>query len=122
NATEISHPNICKIFEIHTASTDQGEVDFITMEFLEGETLDQRLRRGPLPLGEARAIARQISEGLAEAHRNHVIHGDLKSSNVMLRSGVAGPTRAVITDFGLARRTGAVKGSAQSGPLGGTPA
>jgi tetratricopeptide (TPR) repeat protein/TolB-like protein len=121
NATEISHPNICKIFEIHTASTDQGEVDFITMEFLEGETLDQRLRRGPLPLGEARAIARQISEGLAEAHRNHVIHGDLKSSNVMLRSGVAGPTRAVITDFGLARRTGAVKGSAQSGPLGGTP-
>src|SRR5262249_20199501 len=59
--------------------------------------------------------------GLAEAHRNHVIHGDLKSSNVMLRAGVAGPTRAVITDFGLARRTSAVKGSTQSGPLGGTP-
>src|SRR5215470_13168265 len=49
NATEISHPNVCKIFEIHTASTEDGEIDFITMEFLEGETLEKRLRRGPLP-------------------------------------------------------------------------
>jgi serine/threonine protein kinase len=56
NATEISHPNVCKIFEIHTASTRQGEIDFITMEFLDGETLADRLTRAPLPEKEARAI------------------------------------------------------------------
>src|SRR5580700_4955090 len=81
NATEISHPNVCKIFEIHTASTPQGEVDFFTMEFLDGETLADRLSRGPLPEKQARAIALQLCAGLAEAHRNQVIHGDLKSNN-----------------------------------------
>src|SRR5579872_4691409 len=70
NATEISHPNVCKIFEIHTASTRQGEVDFITMEFLDGETLADRLSRGPSLEKEARAIALQLCAGLAEAHRN----------------------------------------------------
>src|SRR5258706_15374939 len=79
NASEISHPNVCKIFEIHTASTQQGEVDFLTMEFLDGQTLAERLQDGPLPEAEARTIARQLCAGLAEAHRNGVIHGDLKS-------------------------------------------
>ena len=121
NATEISHPNVCKIFEIHTASTEEGEIDFLTMEFLEGETLERRLRSGPLPLEEARAIARQLCAGLAEAHRNQVVHGDLKSSNVILTTGADGTNRAVITDFGLARRPGAGMRAAQSDPLGGTP-
>ena len=83
HATEISHPNVCKIFEIHTATTRLGEIDFVTMEFLTGETLTERLARGPVPEAEAVAIARQLSAGLAEAHRNHVIHGDLKSNNVV---------------------------------------
>ena len=84
NASEVSHPNVCKIFEIHTASTDSGEIDFITMEFLDGETLSARLKRGRIPEPEARIIARQVCEGLAEAHRNRVIHGDLKSNNIIL--------------------------------------
>src|SRR5262249_3533952 len=46
NASEISHPNVCKIFEIHTAATDEGDVDFITMEFLDGETLSEKLHHG----------------------------------------------------------------------------
>jgi serine/threonine protein kinase/tetratricopeptide (TPR) repeat protein len=121
NASEISHPNVCKIFEIHTSSTDGGEIDFLTMEFLEGETLAERLRRGPLPEPEARTIARQLSEGLAEAHRNRVIHGDLKSNNVILTTGADGATRAVITDFGLARGPEAVQRNMQSGELAGTP-
>ncbi|HUA19839.1 MAG TPA: protein kinase [Bryobacteraceae bacterium] len=103
HATEISHPNVCKIYEIHTASTDQGEVDFLTMEFLEGETLAERLDRGPLPLDEPRTVARQLCAGLAAAHHNGVIHGDLKSGNVILTTEASGQTRAVITDFGLAR-------------------
>jgi hypothetical protein len=84
HASEISHPNVCRIFEIHTASTAAGDVDFLTMEFLEGETLGARLGRGPLTEAEARGIGAQICAGLAEAHRNRVVHGDLKSNNVIL--------------------------------------
>ena len=121
NATEISHPNVCKLFEIHTASTNQGEIDFLTMEFLDGETLASRLTRGPLPEKDARAIALQLCAGLAEAHRNQVIHGDLKSNNVILTTGPNGAIRAVITDFGLARRPEATQATAPSGQMAGTP-
>jgi eukaryotic-like serine/threonine-protein kinase len=102
NARQISHPNVCKIFEIHT----DGEIDFIVMEFLEGETLAERLRRVALPKVKSRAIAQQLCAGLAEAHRNKVIHGDLKSNNVILTAEADGSMRAVITDFGLARQPG----------------
>jgi tetratricopeptide (TPR) repeat protein len=121
HATEISHPNVCKIFEIHTGSTDHGEIDFLTMEFLEGETLADRLRRGPLPESQARAVAQQLCAGLAEAHHKQVIHGDLKSNNVILTTAADGSIRAVITDFGLARRPETTQQTVQSGALGGTP-
>ena len=88
HASEISHPNVCRIFEIHTASTPDGEIDFFTMEFLEGDTLRARLKSGPLPAPDALTIGRQICAGVAEAHRNHVVHGDLKSNNVILSPGV----------------------------------
>jgi eukaryotic-like serine/threonine-protein kinase len=122
NGRSISHPNVCRIFEMHTASTAQGEVDFITMEFLDGETLSERLRAGRLPDVEAREIARQLCAGLAEAHRNQIIHGDLKSGNVILTKTANGAMRAVITDFGLARGLDASLRNAQSGDAGGTPA
>jgi tetratricopeptide (TPR) repeat protein len=118
HATEISHPNVCKIFEIHTASTRLGEIDFLTMEFLEGETLAVRLSQGPLPEADASTIARQLCAGLAEAHRNQVIHGDLKSNNVILTAANDGAIRAVITDFGLARGPEALQ---ESGEAAGTP-
>jgi serine/threonine protein kinase/tetratricopeptide (TPR) repeat protein len=117
NAREISHPNVCKIFEIHTAFTVDGAVDFISMEFLEGETLTDRLRRGPIEERQARAIAVQLCAGLAEAHRNQLIHGDLKTNNVILTTDSGQSVRAVITDFGLTRRA-----DAAAGLLGGTPA
>lgn len=121
NASDISHPNICKIFEIHTATTSQGEIDFLTMEFLDGETLKERLNRGPLTANEAHEIGRQLCAGLAEAHRNRVIHGDLKSNNVILTRAGDGKLRAVITDFGLARRPEISQSTWQSGQLVGTP-
>ena len=112
-ATEVSHPNVCKIHEIHTEETPDGPMDFITMEFIEGETLSARIRReGRLPEKTARSIALQICAGLAEAHKRRVIHGDLKSSNVILAGGAQGEVRAVIADFGLAR---ALDGSPVSG-------
>jgi tetratricopeptide (TPR) repeat protein/TolB-like protein len=103
HATEIAHRNVCKIFDFHSAGTDRGEIDFITMEFLDGPTLTERLRAGPLPEREARDIALQLCAGLAAAHRNQVIHGDLKSNNIILTKSADGSLRAVITDFGLAR-------------------
>ncbi len=130
HASEISHPNVCKIFDIHTASTSGGEIDFLTMEFLDGETLAARLSRGRLPKAEARDIARQICAGLSEAHRNRVVHGDLKSNNVILAKDAAGRVRAVITDFGLARKPLAPAGDfagsgdatvTMSSQAGGTP-
>jgi len=121
NAREISHPNVCKIFEIHTAFTKQGEVDFISMEFLEGETLADRLRGAPLSKQESRTIARQLCSGLAEAHRNNVIHGDLKTNNIILTTGPQASVRAVITDFGLALRPGAIERTPSSALLAGTP-
>jgi len=103
HATEIAHRNVCKIFDFHSAGTERGEIDFITMEFLDGPTLTDRLRAGPIAEREARDIALQLCAGLGAAHRNQVIHGDLKSNNVILTKAADGSLRAVITDFGLAR-------------------
>jgi serine/threonine-protein kinase len=119
SATEITHPNVCRVFEIHTAHHAGLDVDFVTMEFLEGQTLSQRLKGGPLPLAEARAIADEVGAGLAEAHRRGIIHGDLKGNNVILTEG-DGATRAVITDFGLARGLKAVN-EGEAADAGGTP-
>jgi serine/threonine protein kinase len=121
NATKISHANVCKTFEIHTAATKHGEIDFLTMEFIEGETLAERLRREPPTTKEALTIARQLCAGLAEAHHNQVIHGDLKSNNVILSTGGDGQIRAVITDFGLASGLEAAHQGAESEELRGTP-
>ena len=121
NAREISHPNVCRIHEIHTASTERGELEFLVMEFLDGETLAKWLCRGPVPEAQARTIARQLAAGLAEAHRHGIVHGDLKSNNIILTSGPDREIRAVITDFGLAR---IAEGASRSGPsseLAGTP-
>ncbi len=116
-ARRITHPNVCNIHDVHTASTAQGEFDFISMEFLEGETLADRIRRAPVPAPEACIIAKQICSGLAEAHRHQLIHGDLKTNNVILAKNPDGSVRAVIADFGLARRL-----ATPDAATGGTPA
>jgi eukaryotic-like serine/threonine-protein kinase len=117
-ALKVRHPNICLVNQIHTTKTDKGDVDFLVMEFLQGETLAARLAKaGKLPPGEALDIARQLCAGLSEAHRSGITHGDLKPANVILCQNEDGSLRPVITDFGLA------SGAHQpSGELGGTPA
>src|SRR5437879_11751953 len=70
-ALKVRHPNICLVNEIHTARVEEYDVDFLTMEFIEGETLSRYLsKHGKLPQQEALEIARQICAGLAEAHRS----------------------------------------------------
>ena len=121
NALRVTHDNICRVHEIHTAITDAGPLDVLSMEFLEGETLYARLRRGRPDPAEARTIARQLTQGLAAAHREGVLHGDLKSTNVMLTRSVSGGVRAVITDFGLATSLSGDASAALSSALRGHP-
>jgi serine/threonine protein kinase len=103
-AREVSHFNVCKVYDLHSVSTPEGDVEFLSMEFIQGETLSARLRnRGPLTPKEAHSIARQICAGVTQAHKQDVIHGDLKTGNVLLSELPDGAVRAVVSDFGLAR-------------------
>jgi tetratricopeptide (TPR) repeat protein/tRNA A-37 threonylcarbamoyl transferase component Bud32/TolB-like protein len=119
-ARKVTHPNVCRIFDV-SHHRDEGAPEatiFLTMELLPGETLSQRLRRaGPMQTGEALPIASQIAEALQAAHQAGVVHRDLKPGNVVLVEGrgSARATRAVVTDFGLARlETGAEAAAGQA--------
>jgi tetratricopeptide (TPR) repeat protein/predicted Ser/Thr protein kinase len=123
-AREVSHFNVCKVHDIHTATTAQGEIEFLSMEFVEGETLSEYVKRkGRLQHAEALDIARQICAGLAQAHRQGVIHGDLKGGNIILARTAEGKLRPVIMDFGLAKLSVSDSGSpfgAMASARGGT--
>jgi tetratricopeptide (TPR) repeat protein len=102
-ARKVTHPNVCRIFEvgIHRTATESPLL-FFAMELLHGHTLADRIGRGRLTREEAFPIAVQLAEGLEAAHRAGIVHADFKSANVILVES-AGGVRAVITDFGLAR-------------------
>lgn len=117
-ALKVRHPNICLVNQIHTTKTENGDVDFLAMEFLQGETLSTRLARtGKLAPPEALEIARGLCAGLSAAHRSGIVHGDFKSNNIILCRRGDETIQPVITDFGLA--SGA---NQASGEYGGTPA
>ncbi len=95
-AAAVRHPNVATIYEV--GETGDG-VPFIVMEYCDGETLSQRMRRRPIEAGEFLTIARQIAAGAAAAHEGGIVHRDLKASNIMIE-----PTGQVkILDFGLAK-------------------
>ena len=107
----LNHPNIATIHGIaHTAearsSGQASAVHAIVLELVEGPTLSERLARGPVPLGEALAIARQIAEALDTAHEKGIIHRDLKPSNIKIR-----PDGIKVLDFGLAKLVDPVDGT-----------
>jgi eukaryotic-like serine/threonine-protein kinase len=92
--SKLSHPHICTLYDV---GNHEG-IAFLVLEYLEGETLDQRLRRGPLPLEQVVQYGLQIAEALDKAPREGVTHRDLKPGNIMLtKSGIK------LLDFGLAR-------------------
>jgi eukaryotic-like serine/threonine-protein kinase len=91
----LNHPHIAAIYGF---DADQ-DTQFLVLELVEGETLAERLRRGPLPLQEALTVARQIAEALQEAHEKGIIHRDLKPGNVKITPN----GRVKVLDFGLAK-------------------
>jgi eukaryotic-like serine/threonine-protein kinase len=111
--SQLQHPHICVL---HDVGSD-GATEFLVMEYLEGESLANRLKRGPLPQAELLKIAIQIADALEKAHRAGVVHRDLKPGNVMLTK-----LGAKLLDFGLAKPVGAtgatgVRGSGSASVL-----
>ncbi|HYM11178.1 MAG TPA: serine/threonine-protein kinase, partial [Bryobacterales bacterium] len=106
-ASRLNHPHICALYDV---GHEEG-IDFLVMEYLEGETLAARLAAGGLPTGQVLRYGIQIAEALDEAHRQGLTHRDLKPSNIMLiTSGVK------LLDFGLAKARRAALPSEASGP------
>ncbi|HYL63822.1 MAG TPA: serine/threonine-protein kinase, partial [Candidatus Methylomirabilis sp.] len=95
--SSLNHPHICTLHDVG----HQDGTDFLVMEYLEGETLSKRLDRGPLPTADLLRIAIEIADALEKAHRQGVIHRDLKPGNIMLTKG-----GAKLLDFGLAKAAG----------------
>jgi len=94
--SSLNHPNICHLYDIGS----RNGIDFLVMEFLDGETLADRLHKGPLPLSELLKTGMQIAAALETAHTAGIVHRDLKPGNIMLtKSG------AKLMDFGLAKPT-----------------
>jgi eukaryotic-like serine/threonine-protein kinase len=106
--SSLNHPRICTLHDVG----HQNGIDFLVMEFLEGEPLSERLRKGPLSIKESLKIGVEICEALEAAHRAGIVHRDLKPGNIMLtKSG------AMLMDFGLAKSIAAGPASAASAPL-----
>ena len=98
----LGHPHICTLYDV---GRDEG-IEFLVMEYVEGETLASLLTRGPLSVGDAVRFAAEIAEALDAAHRRGVIHRDLKPGNVMItRTGTSRPgaPHAMLLDFGVAK-------------------
>ena len=92
--SSLNHPHICALYDIGT----QDGIDFLVMEYLEGQTLADRLQKGALPIERVLKIGIEIADALDKAHRQGIVHRDLKPSNIMLtKSG------AKLMDFGLAK-------------------
>jgi hypothetical protein len=127
NARKVTHPNVCRVFDLVRDAKPDQDYFLLTMELVEGETLAALLKRdGPLPIAAALHVARQLANALDAAHIVGVIHRDFKTGNILLDQAGGGPIRAVVTDFGLARDVLAGTPGGEtltaSGLLVGTPA
>src|SRR5579859_6211565 len=121
-ASKIGHPNIVEVLDFNTL---QSGTPYLVMEFLEGESLARRIKRvGALPVDEALGLTRQIGSALHAAHKNEVVHRDLKPDNIFLcpsdSGGVIGD-RVKVLDFGISKIRNAATVLTQESTLMGTP-
>jgi eukaryotic-like serine/threonine-protein kinase len=105
----LNHPNIAGIFDLAEA----GGTRFLILELVEGQTLADRISRGPVPVEEALTIAKQICDALEAAHEKGIVHRDLKPANIKL----APDGKVKVLDFGLAKPTDAIPANAANSPL-----
>ena len=94
-AATLDHPNVCSVYEVG----EENGCSFIVMQYVEGETLDVRIKRKPLALAESLSVAVQVADALAEAHAHAIVHRDIKPSNIILTAR----GQAKVMDFGLAK-------------------
>jgi serine/threonine-protein kinase len=113
-AAALNHPNIAHVYEIDEAMAEGESRPFIAMEYIDGESLAERIEKGPLPLAEAITIASALANGLKAAHDKEIVHRDMKAGNVMLTS--AGVPK--ILDFGLAKTSASTKLTQMGSTLG----
>jgi eukaryotic-like serine/threonine-protein kinase len=106
--SQLNHPHICRLYDVG----EQDGTGFLVMEYLEGETLAERLTRGALSLNHALKIAVDIADALDRAHRAGIVHRDLKPGNIMLTDG-----GAKLLDFGLAKLAGMADAAAAVPPV-----
>ena len=104
--SSLDHPNVCALYDVG----HEGEIDYLVMQFLEGETLASRIERGPLPFDDAMRIAGEIASALRAAHERGIVHRDLKPANIFL-SSAGGADIVKLLDFGLAIRRAPDPGS-----------
>ncbi|MCK4830709.1 protein kinase, partial [bacterium] len=109
-AAAINHPNVCVIYEIQ----DQEENPFIVMEYVEGQTLSDKIASKPLPIEQVIEYAKQIGTALQAAHDKEIIHRDIKSDNIM----ISATNQVKVMDFGLAKIKGSVKITKSSSTVG----
>ncbi|MBI4904971.1 MAG: protein kinase [Acidobacteria bacterium] len=108
-ARQVTHPNVCRIYDFFETTHAGEPLSFLTMEKLDGETLSEYLReRGPMTAAEAMPVVEQLASALEAAHAAGVVHRDFKSGNVMLVPKSGGGFRCVVTDFGLSHQNGAM--------------
>src|SRR6266550_5877713 len=98
--SNLRHPHICALYDVGEAPIEgNASVPYLVMEYLEGRTLDQMLREGPLPFDRVLRYGIEIADALHKAHRERILHRDLKPSNIMITENGAS-----LLDFGLAKR------------------
>ena len=120
-ASKLGHPNIIQIIDFNTLPDGSP---YLVLELLLGESLDQRLSRGPLGLSETITLVRQIGSGLSAAHRENVVHRDLKPQNIFLCPTEVGgdiATQLKILDFGISKIRGSQTIKTQESTILGTP-
>ena len=113
-ASNLDHPHICTVFDI--GETPEGQL-FIAMAYCPGETLKERVQRGPLPIEDAVGIAIQIAEALESAHEGGIVHRDIKPANILITDR----DQVRVVDFGLAKLAGEATVT-RKGSVIGTPA